>query len=167
MVAEAQLDCRWATFHHQILPMNETHLIADTNYIYSLVLSLNLIEIHWFIWVFVLKWSSKIDAFVCLLFQTPFRYFSPYEYLVISLPDTPHVPMPTRPFTLSGDAKILLILVGPAFFPLFAVKLIHLFFSVSRSSSISLNLCCLRSFFFFRYSLLLCRWRLKIHKEKV
>lgn len=91
----------------------------------------------------------------------PFRYFSPTKYLVISLPDTPQVPMPTRPFTFSGDAKILLILTCPDFFAPFVMKFIHLFLSTSRSSSISLVRCCFRCFFFFRYSLLFGRCRLQ------
>lgn len=91
----------------------------------------------------------------------PFRYFSAYEYSVIGLPDTPHVPMPTRPFTFSGDAKILLILMAFVFFVLFDLKFNHLFLSCSRSSSRSLKRCNFFCFFFFRYSLLLGRWRLK------
>ena len=90
----------------------------------------------------------------------PFRYFSPYEYLVISLPLTPHVPIPTRPFTLSGDAKMLSC-ARPAFFVLFDVKFNHLFLSCSRSSSSTLNRCCFFAFFFFKYSLLLGRCRLQ------
>lgn len=93
--------------------------------------------------------------------HTPFRYFSAYEYSVIGLPDTPHVPMPTRPFTFSGDAKILLILTAFDFFVLFDLKFSHLFLSCSRSSSSSLKRCNFFCFFFFRYSLLLGRWRLK------
>lgn len=91
----------------------------------------------------------------------PFRYFSPYEYLVISLPDTPHVPIPTRPFTLSGDAKILFTLMEPVFLVLFVVKFSHLFLSCSRSSSNTLNRCCFFAFFFFKYSLLFGRCRLQ------
>lgn len=99
-------------------------------------------------------------------FYVPFRYFSPTEYLVISLPETPQVPMPTRPFTFSGDAKMLLIFTCPVFFAPFDVKFIHLFLSTSRSSSSSLKRCCLRCFFFFKYSLLFGRCRLPKKKWK-
>lgn len=37
----------------------------------------------------------------------PRRHFSPFVYLVISLPLIPQVPIPTRPLTLSGVANIL------------------------------------------------------------
>lgn len=97
---------------------------------------------------------------VCIVY-VPFRYFSPYEYFVISLPETPHVPIPTRPFTFSGDAKMLLIFICPDFFVVLAVKLSHLFLSCSRSSSSTLKRCCFFCFFFFKYSLLFGRCRLK------
>lgn len=96
----------------------------------------------------------------------PFRYFSPYEYFVIGFPDTPHVPMPTRPFTLSGDAKMLLTFTAPDFFVFFVEKLSHLFLSCSRSSSKTLNRCCFFAFFRFKYSLLFGRCRLQKKRQK-
>lgn len=106
---------------------------------------------------------------LCIVY-VPFRYFSPTEYLVISLPETPQVPMPTRPFTFSGEAKILLIFTCPDFLAPFDEKFSHLFLSTSRSSSSSLERCCFRCFFFFKYSLLFGRCRLqvgKIRQEKI
>lgn len=92
----------------------------------------------------------------------PFRYFDCGSVdFVIGFPDTPHVPMPTRPFTLSGDAKILFTLTWPDFFVFFVEKLSHLFLSCSRSSSNTLNRCCFFAFFRFKYSLLFGRCRLQ------
>lgn len=110
-----------------------------------------------------LKIGSLIDDLARRNY-VPFRYFSPYEYLVISLPDTPHVPIPTRPLTLSGDAKMLFGLMVPAFFVFFVVKFNHLFLSCSRSSSNVLKRCCFFAFFRFKYSLLFGRCRLQNEK---
>jgi hypothetical protein len=44
----------------------------------------------------------------------PRRHFSPLLNFVISLPLTPQVPIPTRPFTFSGVANIL-FLITPFF----------------------------------------------------
>lgn len=49
--------------------------------------------------------------FTIKLYYTPFLHFSADVNSVMPFPLTPHVPMPTRPLTLSGDANILFFMI--------------------------------------------------------
>ena len=82
-------------------------------------------------------------------------------YAVIGLPEIPHVPTPTLPSTVSGDAKMdtlfldpVAVLVKPFFLlpDFFIANDCHFILSFSRSSSSSFSFDCLLSRFFFSAS---------------
>jgi len=61
-------------------------------------------------------WSESLVLYKYYYFVHPFRHLSAAEYSVIGLPETPQVPIPTRPCTESGEAKMLFFLFNNPFF---------------------------------------------------